>query len=140
MSLWTDESLRQNIEALRIRVGEGVHAPFRGAPCPPARREPLSQCGVFPSVALSESFGSVSLYTGPLIGDLLKLVHLSNDGNSGETVRVSGHALHEGNPAIEEVQSTFFFRGSFTYDENIFGRLMSLNTLLSLSGVLMFES
>ena len=90
--------------------------------------------------ALSESFDSVSLYTAPLIGDLLKLVHLSNGGDSGKTVRVSGHALHEGNPAIEEVQSTLFFRGSFTYDDNIFGRLMSLNTLLSLSGVLMFES
>ena len=38
------------------------------------------------------------------------------NGDSGQTVRVSGHVLCEGNSVIE-VQSAFFFQGRFTDNE-----------------------
>ncbi len=87
-----------------------------------------------------------AIFPSAIDGDLLKLVHLSNgfkmipgskllkagdvcraearvvavvNGDSGKTVRVSGHVMCEGNPVME-VQSAFFFRGRFTDYENTF--------------------
>jgi len=87
-----------------------------------------------------------AIFPSVIDGDLLKLVHLSNgfkvvpgsrplkagdtcraearvtavvNGDSGKTVRVSGHVLCEGSPVIE-VQSAFLFRGRFTDYENAF--------------------
>jgi len=87
-----------------------------------------------------------AIFPSSIDGDLLKLVHLSNgfkvvpgsrplkagdicraearvvavvNGDSGKTVRVSGHVLCEGDPVIE-VQSAFLYRGRFTDYENTF--------------------
>lgn len=87
-----------------------------------------------------------AIFPSTIDGDLLKLVHLSNgfkaipgskplkagdicraeakvvavvNGDSGKTVRVSGHVLCEGIPVIE-VQSAFLYRGHFTDYENTF--------------------
>ena len=60
--------------------------------------------------------GSRSLKGGNVCRADVSVVVVVN-GNSGKTVRVSGHALCEGNPVIE-VQSTFFFRSRFTEYEN----------------------
>ncbi|KAF8271214.1 fatty acid synthase [Lactarius quietus] len=87
-----------------------------------------------------------AIFPATINGDLLKLVHLSNgfkvvpgskplkagdvcraeakvvavvNGDSGKTVRVTGHVLCEGKPVIE-VQSAFLYRGRFTDYENTF--------------------
>ena len=87
-----------------------------------------------------------AIFPATINGDLLKLVHLSNgfkvvpgakplkagdvcraeakvaavvNGDSGKTVRVTGHVLCEGKPVIE-VQSAFLYRGRFTDFENTF--------------------
>ncbi len=87
-----------------------------------------------------------AIFPTTIDGDLLKLVHLSNgfkvvpgakplkagdvcraeakvtavvNGDSGKTVRVTGHVLCEGKPVIE-VQSAFLYRGRFTDYENTF--------------------
>jgi acyl dehydratase len=87
-----------------------------------------------------------AIFPSAIDGDLLKLVHLSNgfraipgsrplkagdvcraearvvavvNGDSGKTVRVSGHVLCEDNPVIE-VHSAFLYRGRFTDYENTF--------------------
>ncbi|KAI9439787.1 fatty acid synthase [Lactarius indigo] len=87
-----------------------------------------------------------AIFPATIDGDLLKLVHLSNgfkivpgakplkagdvcraeakvtavvNGDSGKTVRVTGHVLCEGKPVIQ-VQSAFLYRGRFTDYENTF--------------------
>ncbi len=87
-----------------------------------------------------------AIFPATIDGDLLKLVHLSNgfkvvpgarplkagdvcraeakvvavvNGDSGKTVRVTGHVLCEGKPVIE-VQSAFLYRGRFTDYDNTF--------------------
>jgi fatty acid synthase subunit alpha len=86
---------------------------------------------IFPSVIdedllklvhLSNGFkmilGSRPLKAGDVCGTEARVIAVVN-GDSGMTVRVSGHVLCEGN-AVMEVQSAFFFRGRFTDYDNTF--------------------